>query len=246
MNQHLPRVIAAAVLGAAATLSQAATVNFTGWAYGNSWSNTVNVVSANDPLAKDNGAAGAFTGKLTFNGTEDGFSGSISNFVSYCVELSEFFYLPSGDMTNYSVVDGSAYGEWTNANANGKTAAQTASRVGQLMSYASAKGLIQNAAESTSLQLAIWNVIYDTDSSLNAGIFQDKRAGSPYDAFANTLLADSAGWGSAYDVYVLTKNGSQDFLLTGSTGGNVPEPATPALVVLALGAAGIASRRKRS
>ena len=36
-----------------------------------------------------------------------------ASFQTYCVELTQSFYLPSGNMTGYTLVPGSAYAEWT-------------------------------------------------------------------------------------------------------------------------------------
>jgi PEP-CTERM motif len=251
MNRHYLCAMAAASLTAAATLSQAAVVDFHGWEYRNSRRKLVDVTAVNDTRASSHGAAGALEGTVIFNGDEDGFSGRINGFVSYGVELTESLTLPSGIMTHYRVVDGGTYLEWADANGNGKTAQQTSDRIGQLVDYANSNDLIRNAAESTALQLAIWNIIYDTDNSVVGGIFSD-RSGRLFDRFADRLLADSLVWGMALDVYVLTKDGSQDFLLTGATShpvstppvSGVPEPATLGLVGLALAAAGVASRRR--
>jgi hypothetical protein len=234
-----------------ATLSQAATVSLSNWAF-NSQGNVVSVSSANNPLASLNGPAGAVSGTLSFNGTENGFGGTIANFVTYSVELTQALVLPTGTLTDYSVLSAGSYGEWTNANGNGKSAAQTGARLGQLLSYVDSKNLDQTAAQSTALQLAIWNIVYDNDNSVTSGIFQE-QSGASYDRLANLLLTTSQNWGRAYDVFVLSSNTSTDFLLTSSTdhplgGSSVPEPTSAALVLAALAAAafgGSAARRRR-
>ena len=87
-----------------------------------------------------------------------------ANFETYCVELTQSFYLPSGDMTGYVLMPGASYAEWLHP--------ATANRIGQLITYVNAHpGAVDNAAESTSLQLAIWNSIYDTDNTLAGGSF---------------------------------------------------------------------------
>lgn len=249
MSSKYLRVATALAITAASLSAQAATVNYTGWAYGNSWANQVKVDVVNETVS-----AGAFTGSVSFaSGGEQGFSGTISNFVSYCVELTQSFYLPSGDMGAYNVLAGSDYAEWANANGNGRTAAATSERLGQLLSYAASNSRIQTAAESTSLQLAIWNVVYDTDNTVNAGLFKE-TSGASYDTYANTLLAGSANWSNLLDVYVLQNDSKQDFVLTRDSGRrlpsglggtrDLPEPASWVLVMLGLGAAGVVGRRR--
>jgi hypothetical protein len=236
MSSKYLRSATALAIAAIGLSAQAATVNYTDWAYGNSWSNKVTVDVVNESVA-----AGGFIGSVTFApGGEQGFGGTFSNFVSYCVELTQSFYLPSGNMSGYNVLAASDYTEWNNAHGNGRTAAATGQRLGQLLSYAASSGIVQTAAQSTSLQLAIWNVIYDTDNTVNGGLFQEK-SGASYDAYANQLLADSASWSGMLDVYVLQNDQKQDFVLTR----NVPEPASLALVMLGLGAVGAARRRAR-
>jgi MYXO-CTERM domain-containing protein len=255
MFKRLLRTLAATALGSLAVASQAATVSLTQWAYGDSWSNAVTVGSPDHQ-----GAAGGFKGAVLFGASDSasGFSGLLSGFITYCVEIQESFTLPSSVMTGYNVLAGANYSEWNNTNGLAKTAVGTSDRLGQLLSYAESNHAIRSAsaaADSTSLQLAIWNVIYDNDNTVGAGAFSEK-SGSSYDAYADTLLAGSTHWSKMFDVYVLQKNGTQDFLLTRDTGrvftattdaiNNIPEPASLALAALGLVAAGAACRRHKA
>ena len=243
MKPDLVRIAVAAALAGAAMQSHAAIVYYSDWAYGNSWNNTVNVSAPNH-----NGAAGGFKGSVDFSAAEEalGFKDILNDkFISYCVEITESFSgFPSAHMSAYDVVSASAYSAWGTTKAN---------RLGQLVSYAKSNAsLVDTAGESTSLQLAIWNVIYESgaDNSITTGGFKETSS-SRFDGYADKLLTDSHAWQNTYDLYVLTKSGSQDFLLlrergSGSTTGvgTVPEPSSLALVFAAFGALGLASRRR--
>jgi hypothetical protein len=127
--------------------------------------------------------------------------------------------------------------------------AAKAYRIGQLMSYVAADSTrVDSAAESTSLQLAIWNLIYDSDNTVLAGDFKENTINGAFDAYADSLLAGSLNTQNRYDVFVLTKSGSQDFLLLRegerTRTSEVPEPASLALAFAALVAAGVASRHR--
>ena len=224
----------AVALSAGAAMAQAQTVQMTGWAYGSS-----NEVSFAAPSGlSDTLDAGAFKGVLSGFGAQF----DTASFVTYCVDLSQEFTLPSV-MTGYSIVSGAsdtasfASGGW------GANAAATSARLGQLMTYVKAHPTaVDTAAESTALQLAIWNVIYDSDNNVNSGAFDvNYFTNIAYGATANALLTNSLSTVSNLSVYVLKSSTKQDFLVTVSA---VPEPSTYAMMALGLAGIGFVARRR--
>ncbi|HEX7435891.1 MAG TPA: PEP-CTERM sorting domain-containing protein [Caldimonas sp.] len=199
----------------------APTVTLTGWTFGSG-----NAVDVNAPLYS--GQAGGYTGALSGFGAPF----DTASFQAYCVELTQQFSFGSGGMTDYSIVPGATDPQWLNP-------AASANRIGQLITYVNANPTaVDTAAESTSLQLAIWNSIYDTDNTLTGGTFTDT---SGYKTYANTLLANSIGTVSNLNVYVLTNSQKQDFLVTRP----VPEPSTYALMMAGLMGMSFTGRRRR-
>ena len=229
MHNTLVQAALAASLLAGATAAQAAILSLSGWKFGSG-----NVVRTATPVY--NGYAGGFVG--TLGGADAGiFSGAI---YSYCVELSQSFGWGVA-YDNYSVV--------TALNHFGGAKALT---LGRLMSYVvGTPGAVDSAAESTSLQLAIWNIVYENDLSLaTTGSFADS---SRYGAYATSLLALSAQQALTQNVFVLKSASSQDQLVwrtvrpgepSNATIGQVPEPLTLALVAAALGSLAVVRRRR--
>lgn len=192
----------------------AAEVTLTGWAYGNGNSVNGNLYS---------GSAGGFKGTLTGAGAFDS-----QAFVTYCVELTESFSFSGGPIGTYDVVAGASY-----------FGAEKAAALGKLVTYVNADPTrVDTAAESTSLQLAVWNLVYDRDYSVSVvSSFNDSSGFAPY---ADQLLRGAAGVSqSLYSVSALQRRGTQDFLLAERVPGREPQhdplplPSTVWLIVAA-------------
>jgi len=238
---HFIRTVCAAALLATGLVAQAGTVAFSGWAHGNG--NAVNVHLAT-PAYTFRGEAGAFKVTLSnFLGAYSGFNGS---FEAYCVELMQSVNI-NRSYNDYSIVTASSYFA---------AKPHVAAKLTNLISYANNGNLLgaANAGskddQSTALQLAIWNTVYDTDSTLAASsraMFTDSSRFSALNvgSFMNaTSLTANAGSDSGYSLFVLQSASQQDQLIFKRN--DVPEPTTLALVALALGGAGFVSRRRKS
>lgn len=175
------------------------------------------------------GEAGAFKGSLSGAGVFDS-----PSFITYCVELDQHFGW-SSNLTGYNIVSPAAY---TSGHPNGWGANSVAigNRLGQLLTYS--LPLVNDAAMSTSLQLAIWNTIYDTDSTVSSGSFTDT---SIYAAQANAFLSGSSSSTNIYQIGVLNNASSQDFIAYAP----VPEPST-GLMMLSGFMAGVFVLKRRA
>lgn len=263
MNHLKTIAAAAAILGATATATHAGTVNLSSWAQTTgSWDRTVkmNNVSPGNPTFARSVHAGGFSGSaFGFTGADDWVN--TSSLLTYCVEFTQSFSLPSGNMGNYNLVAGASYPHWGLASlgagaANDRLA--TAARLGALMTHVGSltgSAAIDSREESAAVQLAIWEIIYETPVGVdldltNGNLYEDRNnaTNASVRTQANQLLGASANTQSDFDVFVLSKEGSQDFIALREREGppdEVPEPGAMGLSLAALGAMGIVLRRRR-
>lgn len=213
--------------------AQAGTLSMQGWYHG-----AGNTVKVNNPGYQ--GQAGGFKAKLS------GMSDSRFNLdalEAYCVDLLQPIELNK----SYSAM---LQGDAGSASFVIKPIDEVfdATRVERLTALVSYVGLnptlVSNAAQSTSLQLAIWNILYDSDNTLNAYTGAQFSDTSSYRHLAGDLLTQSVGHQSNRQLFVMSSASQQD-LLFWVEGQRVPAPAGLTLASTALALLWLGQRRRR-
>jgi hypothetical protein len=222
-------------IGAAALPSAAAaSVNITGIALNDGYY-VGNLALDNVGTANDFSVNNVGVGRITLTGTDTVTSAAVK-FSGYCIDIMDFLHTGLFD-----IVPLAAYSP---LNATQKAQLLTlVSNADPLLTAGS-----PNADVSAAIQLAIWEIVYETSGTFNAGagVFKATTATSAVN-LANTYLGNVTGgsWtaksGYALNTLVSINGANQEQLFLTA----VPEPATWAMMIAGFGLVGGALRSQR-
>jgi hypothetical protein len=224
-------VSAAAVFMATVLPVSATTVSLT---YdGPSAVNPQTATITNASVAPGSGGWPQTVGAYGFNMTDT--TGPMGRFLAWCVDVSH--YLGTTGANSYTITDTPF------ASSYGFDAGQMA-RVQSVFDANFAALDVASGNQAAGFQLALWNALYDTDSTVMAGAFS-AMVNVDILEIANSFLtlADGYSGTSAWDLTFLGSNTGKQNLVT-ATPAAVPVPATGLLLLAALGGLGLARRRK--
>ena len=175
MTANLTPTMAAALLaGACFTVTaHAGTLTLLDWAYGPA--GTVKLTSP--PAPSGNVRAGAFSGVVSgFAGDDAAFNGAL---ITYCVELGQSAPAWNKATNSYEVV---AAADYFGIGARGN-------ELGSFMTYIGTASLFDadddRGKNSGAVQLAVWNIVHDSDFSLAAGTLVVFHGLLPHGSAAN-------------------------------------------------------------
>ena len=161
-----------------------------------------------------------------------GFAGTwdASKIVFWCIELTEFFQL------------GGTYNDYTASEPN----SPLFTMLGQLFTEAYQFSTL-DAQHSAAFQLAIWEIVYDLDLDLGTGGFRVLSGDPDTVKLAQSWLEGLGNYTDNYHLIMLHSEKHQDFVTFGTPfATRVPEPATLALLAMALLSMGAVLRVRRS